>query len=112
MCFITKNSKLKIATKDIECYKIMNTISTYHCVSYCREFVYEYNKKYSNKSKLILFFKWLFNINVESEGYHSFIHPYFGDKIKCIIPKGSLYLVDDVFNEYCSTSIIIKKSIC
>lgn len=109
MCFITKNSKLKIATKDIECYKIMNTISTYHCVSYCREFVYEYNKKYSNKSKLILFFKWLFDINIESEGYHSFIHPVFGNEVKCVIPKGSLYLVNKMYNEYCSTSIIIKK---
>ena len=109
MCFITKNSKLKIATKDIECYKIMNTISTYHCVSYCREFIYEYNKKYSNKSKLILFFKWLCDINIESEGYHSFIYPVFGDKVKCVIPKGSLYLVNRMYNEYCSTSIIIKK---
>ena len=109
MCFITKNSKLKIATKDIECYKIMNTISTQDCVSYCREFIYEYNKKYSNKSKLILFFKWLFDINIESEGYHSFIYPVFGDKVKCVIPKGSLYLVKRMYNEYCNTSIIIKK---
>ena len=90
-------------------YKIFSTIHKDYCVSSCTNFMYEYNKKYSNKSKLILFFKWLFNINIESEGYHSFIYPCFGYNIKCIIPKGSLYLVDDVFNEYCSTSIIIKK---
>lgn len=109
MCFVTISSKLKIATKDIECYKMVKIIRKDYCVSLNQEFKYEYDKKYSNKSKLILFFKWLFNINVESEGYHSFAHPIFGSNIKCIIPKGSLYLVDDIFNEYCSTSIIIKK---
>ena len=109
MCFITKDSKLKIAFKDIECYKVVETKCKDYCISECMEFKYKYNKKYSNKSKFTLFLMWLLNINVESEGYHSFIYPIFGNKIKCVIPKGSLYLVNEKFHEYCSTSIIIKK---
>lgn len=109
MCFITKGTKLKIAFKDIECYKIVEKKDINHCVSYHVGFEYEYNKKYSNKSRLTLFLLWLFDINVKHEGYHSFIYPVFGSLIKCVIPKGSLYLVNPMFNEYCSTSIIIKK---
>ena len=108
MCFVTIGSKLKIATKDIECYKFV-IIDKNHCISFYQEFKYEYDKIYSNKSKFTLFLMWLFNINIKSEGYHSFAYPVSGSNIKCIIPKGSLYLVDDFFNEYCSTSIVIKK---
>ena len=109
MCFVTICSKLKIATKDIECYKIVKTIRKDYCISLNQGFKYEYDKKYSNKSKLTLFLRWFLNINVESEGYHSFVYPTYGSNIKCIIPKGSLYLINEAFNEYCSTSIIIKK---
>ena len=108
MCFISKGSKLRIAFKNIECYKIVQ-IYKHHCISLSEEIKYEYDKKYSNKSKLILFLKWLFNDDVTHEGYHSFISKYPVYNVRCIIPKGSLYLVDDIFNEYCSTSIIIKK---
>ena len=111
MCFITKDSKLKIASKDIECYKIVKTVYKDYCISLYQEFKYDYNKKYSKKSKLTLFLKWLFNINIESGGYHSFIYPVFGSQMKCIIPKGSLYIIDRVRGEYCSTSIIIKTII-
>ena len=32
MCFITKGSKLRIATKDIECYKFVSMHEN-HCIS-------------------------------------------------------------------------------
>lgn len=109
MCFITKGSKLRITIKDIECYKIVRRNENY-CISFFQRFKYEYNKKYSNKSKWSLFLRWLFNINVTYEGYHSFIGPCNIHNVKCIIPKGSLYLINRL-NECCSTSIIIKKSL-
>ena len=111
MCFLTKGSKLRIATKDIECYKCIQKYKDY-CKSLHYEFKYEYNKVYSGKSKLALFLSWLFNDDVTHEAYHSFTpNRYFGN-VKCIIPKGSLYLIDKYNEYYCSTSIIIKKSIC
>lgn len=111
MCFVTKGSKIRIATKDIVCYKMVIDKSQY-CISCFQIFKYEYNKIYSGKSKWKLFSYWLFNLLVESEGYHSYVDdseiPFFY-KVKCIIPKYSLYLVNDRNTEYVSTSIIIKK---
>lgn len=110
MCFYTKGSKIKIATKDIVCYKRVR-IDEYCCISLHQNFKYEYNKTYPDKSKLILFLKWLLNFNIEFEGYHSYIdgwdcnYPYVN--VKCIIPKGSLYIINNFWREYCSSSIII-----
>ena len=56
MCFYTKGSKLRIATKDIECYKCVQKYKD-HCISFNQEFKYEYNKIYSNKSKWSLFLR-------------------------------------------------------
>ena len=110
MCFITKGSKLRIATKDIECYKNVQKYN-HHCLSLHYEFKYEYDKVYSGKSKWTLFLNWLFDDDVTHEAYHSFtLNSCFGN-VKCIIPKGSLYLIDKYKEHYCSTSIIIKKSI-
>ena len=111
MCFITKGSKLRIATKDIKCYKGVQKSKNY-CISLHQEFKYEYNKLYSNKSKWTLFLRWLFNDNVTYEAYHSFTPSCCYGNVKCIIPKGSLYLIDEYNEHYCSTSIIIKKNIC
>ena len=119
MCFYTRGSRIRIATKDIVCYKRV-IIDENCCLSSCQKFKYEYNKTYSGKSKWTLFLKWFFNESVQSEGYHSFIEyevyrtyglNYWQSRatVKCIIPKGSLYLIDKLFGEYCSSSIIIKK---
>lgn len=111
MCFITKFSHIRIATKDIGCYKSVITKTDY-CISSFQNFEYKYNKKYSGKSKWKLFSYWLFNLWVESEGYHSYIDDSeipFLRKVKCIIPKYSLYLINDRNNEYVSTSIKILK---
>lgn len=107
MCFTTKGSKLKIATKDIECYKSVLRYTNY-CRSLHYEFKYEYDKVYSGKSKLALFLSWLFNDNITYEGYHSFVPNYCFGNVRCIIPKGSLYLIDKHKEHYCSTNIIIK----
>lgn len=108
MCFYTKGSKLRIATKDIKCNKSVIIYEDY-CVSSWIKFIYEYNKKYSSKSKLTLFLRWLFNDVVESEGYHSYVPYCHTANVNCIIPKGSLYIINTDKDEYCSTSIIIKN---
>ena len=119
MCFYTKGSRIRIATKDIVCYKRV-IIDENCCFSLNQNFKYEYNKTYSGKSKWKLFSNWLFNFHIASEGYHSFIESevyrtyglnYWQSRatVKCIIPKGSLYLINKLFGEYCSSSIIIQK---
>ena len=112
MCFYTKGSKIKRAKEDKECYKLVVTEKD-SCISCNQDFRYEYNKKYSGKSKLILFLIWLFNFTVTDEAYHSYTYKWIFsfdfDRVKCVIPKGSLYLVNELDGEYCSTSIIILK---
>ena len=108
MCFYTKGSKIRIATKDIVCYKLVIRKDKDYCFSFVKKFKYEYNKKYSDKSKWTLFKKWLFNDCITQEAYHS-RKSFFGSNVKCIIPKGSLYLINNVKEEYCSSSIIIKQ---
>ena len=110
MCFVTTYSKIRIATKDIECYKRVEHYSTF-CISLHQKFKYEYNQKYSGKSKIKILFKCFFDENITDEGYHSDINPLHFRNAKCIIPKGSLYLIDTLSGEYCSTSIIIKKEV-
>ena len=110
MCFVTTYSKIRIATKDIECYKCVEHYSTF-CISLHQKFKYEYGQKYSGKSKWTLFLKWLFNEDINSEAYHSYIKHNLFTNIKCIIPKGSLYLIDTLSGEYCSSSIIIKEKV-
>lgn len=112
MCFYTKFTKIRIATEDIVCYKRVK-IDGNCCLSLYQDFKYEYNKTYSGKSKWILFLKWLLNFYIESEGYHSYIDDWVRchskANVKCIIPKGSLYIINKFFGEYCSSSIIIKN---
>ena len=88
----------------------MEHYSTF-CISLHQKFKYEYNQKYSGKSKIKILFKWFFDENITDEGYHSDINPFPFPNAKCIIPKGSLYLIDTLSGEYCSTSIIIKKEV-
>lgn len=107
MCFYTKGSKIKIAKRDIICYKTVRKNHDGYFSMY-QNFDYKCNKKYSGKSKLKLFLKWLHNENITCEAYHSYTWCNYVS-IPCIIPKGSLYLIDKYKNEYCSTSIIIKN---
>lgn len=111
MCFKTKGSKIRKADADIICYKdmyrkIQRASGTIYYKSLFQLFYYDLNVVYGGKSKLRIFLCWLFNIKIGSAGYHSYIEPYdihVYPYVKCIIPKGSLYLMNDT--EYCSTAI-------
>ena len=117
MCFVTYKSKIRLARKNIECYKIVkkgkNICFKNYCFSQYQEFKYEYGKTYSGKSKMRLFLRWIFDIYVSDEAYHSYnqvcypVNPF--EVVKCIIPKGSLYLISEDGIEYVSTSIKILK---
>ena len=107
MCFYTRSSKIRIVTKDIVCYKSA-IIKTDCCIRSFQKFEYKYNKKYSGKSKWKLFIRWLFDKYVSSEEYHSYTTSE-NTSIKCIIPKWSLYLINETGTEYVSTSIKILK---
>ena len=117
MCFVTDRSKIRLAEKDIECFKIVikgkNICFKNYCFSQYQEFKYEYGKTYSGKSKMRLFLRWIFDIYVSDEAYHSYnrvcypVNPF--EVVKCIIPKGSLYLISEDGTEYVSTSIKILK---
>ena len=112
MCFVTYNSKIRLARKNIECYKIVIKGKNI-CFSQYQEFKYEYGKTYSGKSKMRLFLRWIFDIYVSDEAYHSYnrvcypVNPF--EVVKCIIPKGSLYFISEDGTEYVSTSIKILK---
>ena len=117
MCFVTYRSTIRLAEKDIECFKIVRTGENYCfkncCFSYYQDFKYEYDKIYFSKSKLTLFLNRIFDISVSDEAYHSYnqirypVNPY--EVVKCIIPKGSLYLINEDGTEYVSTSIKVLK---
>ena len=110
MCFYTRGSKIKIATTDIPCYKTVKRSNNGYFSIY-QNFDYKCNKEYSGKSKVILFLKWLFNLDITKEAYHSYTYISGGLTVECIIPKGSLYLTDYHNLEYCSTNIIIKEEL-
>lgn len=110
MCFKTKGSKIKIATTDISCYKTVRRSHDGYLSMY-QDFDYKCNKEYSGKSKLKLFLKWLFNLDITKEAYHSYTYISGGLTVECVIPKGSLYLIDYHNLEYCSTNIIIKEEL-
>lgn len=110
--------KIRLARKNIECYKEVRKVKNYYfkncCFSYYQNFKYEYDKIYSNKSKLTLFLNWIFDIYVSDEAYHSYAYnPCAPDSpirvVKCVILKGSLYLINEEGTEYCSTSIKVLK---
>lgn len=107
MCFITDRSKIRLARKDIECYKNVH-IRQNCCSCICRPFTYTYGITYSGKSKFRLFLKWIFNIYISYEAYHSYTTPE-DTNVKCIIPKGSLFLINEEGTEYVSTSIKVLK---
>ena len=108
MCFYTRGSRIRIAKKDIECWKNVENYSTF-CKSLFTDFKYEFGQKYSGKSKWKIFIRWLFNEDITYEGYHSYIKPETFPNAKCIIPKGALYLINEEENTFCSSSIIIKE---
>ena len=126
MCFIIREKqRLKIAKKDITCYKVVKLkgINQYKGVlkSYVKNFKYDLNTLYpkiDNFEISIHYYntlKYSKNRGVINEGYHSFsnynkaigwLNPFVDSiVIKCIIPKGSKYFYDPIGEECVSDQI-------
>lgn len=122
MCFfaIKKYGKIKIAHKDIVCYKTL---------MYNMQSFWKYHQYYFDKLEPKLRLKNVCSdkefVRIE-EGYHSFSteekvmaeyeHWSYSYKnliqmVKCIIPKGSRYYYDPDTSSYVSNQIIIKEVI-
>jgi hypothetical protein len=132
MCFIVelKHSDHFIAKKDIVCYKILNEFcrhewiddepkTVFKIVSPFKGFTYELNNLYKLFSPLMEINNG-FSEHTIQEGFHSYTklriaknitHSNCESVFKCIIPKGSEYYVNDLYNEYVSNQIIIKEKI-
>lgn len=80
------------------------------CVSLYERFSYKLGKRYGGKSWLSLFLKWIKGEDIGGEGYHSNIKARdVSFLVKCVIPKGSLYLINPLYREYCSSAIKIVE---
>ena len=134
MCWISRiNNIIRVAEEDIECFKIVR-LNSGKILSYFQEFEYSIDSLYSIKTSLKIYKKDYFGY-VITEGFHSYskssnINPkaslgffivtsyrnaileYYSKEIaliaKCIIPKGSEFIMNED-GEIVSTSIIIKK---
>ena len=127
MCFYIEktgiNSRPRIADKDIQCYKVVYAGSTDNIiVSKHHKYVYEINRLYKLNHELRPYTspKSLSNISSIDEGFHSYTKlrvvldtDYYKlmTIVKCIIPKGSTYYLNNKDEEYVSDQIIIKEII-
>lgn len=116
MCWISEKCDIKVAKKDITCYKIVERLNNNEYYSVCMGYIYEKNK--INPEVELNPYRpiWIyFHIN---EGYHSYssldttiADLCTGDTlVKCIIPKGSKYALSSN-GEYASSNIILQESI-
>ena len=110
MCWSSRKLNEQVATKDITAYKVV-IFNTIGCTSLFYKFNYEYNKLYTT-SFTIQTFDFGFHI---SEGFHSYKtisqarklgRFYWEHIVKCIIPKGSHYYINND-DEIVSDKIII-----
>ena len=126
MCFYIdlKHSKIKVATKDITCYKrIRDTFQPEHYHSSdsgdCAAIMESYKLNEPNKIVPLIIDKSSCIIN---KGYHSYSNKKSLDlllqkrdrkliKVLCIIPKDTKYYYNSLHREYVSETIIIKKII-
>ena len=109
MCFIVSpcNTKVKIAEKDIICWKIMFPNPDGHYISAVRCKTYTKHERYNIKFRIKNMNREPFSeINI---GFHSFkkkqYHSKWAALVKCIIPKGTRYFENDI--HFVSESIII-----
>ncbi len=120
MCFykINYNDKVKIATKDIVCYKAVELREKQECFrSFYKKEIQHLDELLKSKLDIDTYFYsvdiglhslknigrsklWRFNSN-------SFWSKGCSYMVKCIIPKGSQYLEND--SEYVSNQIIMKE---
>jgi hypothetical protein len=114
MCFVIDDDRPDeiIAIEDIVCYKFMDYYDNVLRSPY-RDYKYEFNQEYILNDYLRNEYE---RIN---EGYHSYTklrvckdeanikHTI----VRCIIPKGSRYYINNFDNQYVSDHIIIKEII-
>lgn len=113
MCLYTKQKKVKIAKKDITCYKLINPNMTswFHT-----EFKWELNKLYETEMDFCPVYKTV------SQAFHSYktlqdlMYGYFQSlspcmMVKCTIPKGSEYYLgkQGEMDGYASNKIIANE---
>ena len=126
MCWISyKPPVKKIAKKDILVYKFVN-YNYYNplinkCTSFFRNFSYKFGVKYNTDIK-IEFDNSVCAMWVGREGFHSYCNKKtalynskvyvlspFTTVVKCIIPKGSEYYVNNQYEIISNSIIILKK---
>jgi len=122
MClYIEENSKIRVTTEDITCYKNVYYLNSEVVQSSWYSKIYEFGKEYVEELQTIPEF------NTIDIGFHSYIHKdnaiekIDGDDwradgnttVECTIPKGSRYWkgITNSYKNYCSNRIIINKII-
>lgn len=119
MCWISRKLNKQVATKDITVYKVV-IINNRDCASLFYKFKYKYNRVYT-ESFTIEEFSSEFHITT---GFHSYksleaaqlILAFIrmnrrecnGRIIRCIIPKGAIYYINN-YKEVVSNKIIIDS---
>ena len=109
MCFYIhhKHRKPKIAKRDINCYKLGMKIDETSFKSEFQEHLYNFGEKQTELELSPIH-------DIIMAGYHSYSNkrklrfgfPY---RVKCIIPKGSIYYYNPCMKEYVSSNIIVQE---
>lgn len=120
MCLYIYSRNQHTANKDLVVYKILLRHSFKERISPYMDFKYKLKILYTSPFSIrkSLHSKDLYCIN---EGLHAFTSidiakrtlPYFikGGIYKCIIPKGSLYYINEEDNEIASNKLIVKRKL-
>lgn len=126
MCFESTNTKRYIAEEDIPCYKMVWDITSRTCKSFHTYFGYEFGELYTLLNSQSVQSGYMIDENPDGFlkpqtcttygddimidiGFHSYIEQDYRAHVKCIIPKGSEYYMND--EEYVSNQLIIKEQI-
>lgn len=121
MCFIKEEMRHSIAKEDIICYKVVRRVNyrDYYRSEYIG-FIYKLGETYKENSAKILAL--LDEQNTLKSGvFHSYKtlktsflrSAWMCDSlaIKCVIPKGTCYWVNNYRNEYASTAIKVVEEV-
>lgn len=127
MCFYIhpKHPKVKIAKRDITCYKVVFPPSFCIYRSSVTGFRYILGKQYTVGPQEKEFVRerdyWSNEIEpfkIGGGAFHSFSNkkkikcfPRVWSRIKCIIPKGSRYYYNPDYKEYCSNAIMLVEEL-
>lgn len=118
MCFVKSSKTLYVADRDIHCYKLVEkTRNLLAWRSQVMDFTYRIGKEYKKSEQSFRNFANNGGYTGSSEGFHSFTtlsrawsDAWIGNKsataILCVIPKGSLFMMNHEQKEYFSQAII------